>query len=433
MAQTAGPTLQHDIVCPFCGLACDDLVIEVGAGRLAVRQGACPISKAQFERPMAATASPRLGGARCEPADAIAKAADILRQSRQPLFAGLATDTAGMRAVLQLADRLGGIVDHGDSDALFRDLTAARDLGTITTTLSEVRNRADVVLIVGPDPRLALPRFFERCLDNAPSMFGDQPLRRQLFRLGPASERSGSAPAAVPQMTEIPCPPEELPAAVANLRELVDGRPRAGQMLEPGQREALLKVGEALKAAKYGVIAWSAGLLDFEGADLAVVALTDLIRDLNRNTRCSGLPLGGAGNLVGVNQVCLWQSGFPLRTSFAAGFPQHDPYIHSGRRLIESGEADALVWISAINGNPPPAFPAGLPTIVLATPETPLETEPSVFLPVARPGIDHTGQLFRADGVVSLRLKALRSSALASVAATLRGIEEALTTERIGA
>jgi formylmethanofuran dehydrogenase subunit B len=432
MAQTAGPTLQHEVVCPFCGLACDDLVIEVGAERLAIRRGACPISKAQFEQPMAETASPRLAGTRCQPAAAIAKAADILRQSRQPLFAGLAIDTAGMRAVLQLADRLGGVVDHQDSDALFRDLTASRDLGTITTTLSEVRNRADVVLIVGPDPRLALPRFFERCLD-APSMFGDRPLQRQLFRLGPAREPSGSAAAATPQMTEIPCPLDELPAAVANLRELVDGRPRAGQMLEPPQREALSKVGEALKAAKYGVIAWSTGSLDFDGADLVLVALTDLIRDLNRNTRCSGLPLGGAGNLVGVNQVCLWQSGFPLRTSFAAGFPQHDPYIHSARRLIGSGEADALVWISAINGNPPPPFPAGLPTIVLATPETPLETEPSVFLPVARPGIDHNGQLFRADGVVSLRLKALRSSALASVAETLRGIEEALTTERIGA
>ena len=57
-----------------------------------------------------------------------------------------------------------------------------------------------------------------------------------------------------------------------------------------------------------------------------------------------------------------------------------------------------------------------------------MPSEPAVFLPVGRPGIDHGGQIFRTDGVVALPLRGLRRSELPSVGATLRAIGQALTT-----
>ncbi len=83
-------------------------------------------------------------------------------------------------------------------------------------------------------------------------------------------------------------------------------------------------------------------------------------------------------------------------------------------RLIESGEADALVWVSALGGDPPPVLPPELPLILLAPPASETASAPAVFLPVGRPGIDHAGQIFRTDGVVALPLSALRASSLAS-------------------
>src|SRR5262249_26025353 len=146
------------------------------------------------------------------------------------------------------------------------------------------------------------------------------------------------------EITEIPCPLDELPAAAAALRALANGRNPA--MPQPA---ALAELAEALRGASYGVVAWCAGLLDFAGADLVVLALSELVRDLNRKGRAAALPLGGAGNLVGANQVALWQSGFPLRTSFAGGTPRHDPHRHAAERLIGSGEADLLIWIAALD------------------------------------------------------------------------------------
>jgi formylmethanofuran dehydrogenase subunit B len=416
MADPAEGTLRQDLVCPFCGLVCDDLGIEVAPQRIALRRGACPISKPAFERPVPPAAEARRAGKACTPAEAIATAAGLLRDSRQPLFGGLGTDIDGMRAVLDLADRCGGVVDHAGSAGLFRDLPALREIGTIATTLSEVRNRADLLLLVGPDPRIALPRFFERCLGEGELLFGQK--TRRLVRLGPAP--AASLPAA-PEIALIPCPLDDLPAAVAALRALVDGRKPAAT--PPAD---VPELAEALRAASYGVIAWSAGLLDFAGADLVILALTELVRDLNRKGRAAALPLGGAGNLVGANQVCLWQSGYPLRTSFAGGTPHHDPYRNAGERLISGGEADLLVWIAALDAAPPPPLPPELPTILLAPPGSRFESEPAVFLPVGRPGVDHAGQIFRTDGTVALPLSRLRESSLPSVGATLRAIAQAL-------
>ena len=149
--------LRRDVACPFCALVCDDLEIEVAGEALTVRRGACPISRAQFERPLPTEGSAQAAGADCGRDEAIAQAARILRQSRLPVIGGLATDIEGMRGALALADRLGGVVDHRGSRGLFSDLTALRDIGSMTTTLSEVRNRADLLLIVGPDPFPACP------------------------------------------------------------------------------------------------------------------------------------------------------------------------------------------------------------------------------------------------------------------------------------
>ncbi len=104
-----------------------------------------------------------------------ARAAELLRASSLPLFGGLGTDVAGMREVLALAERTGGIVDHAGSRGLLANVRAMQDGGTVTATLAEVRNRADLVLLVGTDTKAIAPRLVERCL--APSDHAVRPDR----------------------------------------------------------------------------------------------------------------------------------------------------------------------------------------------------------------------------------------------------------------
>ena len=46
----ADSSLRRDVVCPFCGLACDDLAVAVEDGRIIVREGGCDAGRAGFER-----------------------------------------------------------------------------------------------------------------------------------------------------------------------------------------------------------------------------------------------------------------------------------------------------------------------------------------------------------------------------------------------
>jgi formylmethanofuran dehydrogenase subunit B len=143
------------------------------------------------------------------------------------------------------------------------------------------------------------------------------------------------------------------------------------------------------------------------------------------------LPLGGNDNLMGANQICTWQYGLPLRTSFAGGVPVHDPLINSARRRIAAGEADTVVWISAFRSE----VPAGLPTnlIALAPPSAKFERPPAVLIPIGTPGIDHAGQIFRMDNLVALPVRALLQRNLPSAADVLSRIAQATAKERSAA
>jgi hypothetical protein len=105
-----------NVACPFCGILCDDLQVSRTATGLKVNKNGCVKAIAGFERAVASS-GPQIGGKPASLADAIAAAAARIKASRLPIFGGLGTDVEGMRQVMALADRSGGVVDH----ALERD------------------------------------------------------------------------------------------------------------------------------------------------------------------------------------------------------------------------------------------------------------------------------------------------------------------------
>jgi formylmethanofuran dehydrogenase subunit B len=171
------------------------------------------------------------------------------------------------------------------------------------------------------------------------------------------------------------------------------------------------------------VAVWSAAELNFPHAELTVQSLCELIKELNRETRFCGLPLAGSDGDLTANEVHVWQTGFPLRTSLGAGHPEYDPYHYAAAGLLARGEADALVWISSLSDRPPPG--TDVPMVVLGADSLVPPREPEVFIPVGRPGVDHPAHLFRADKAVVVRLDPLRSSRLPSVAQAVCAILEA--------
>jgi formylmethanofuran dehydrogenase subunit B len=81
-------------------------------------------------------------------------------------------------------------------------------------------------------------------------------------------------------------------------------------------------------------------------------------------------------------------TGLPARTGFARGFPEHDPWTFDAERLVESGEADCVIWISAYRAETPRwRKPIALIALTDATAE--FTQIPAVQIEIGRPGVDH--------------------------------------------
>jgi len=410
----------RDVTCPFCGLACDDLVVEAVDGKLAVRSGGCPISVPAF-RETPGTGTARVGGREAPLEAAIREAARLLGAAKRPLFGGLGTDVAGARAVGRLADRTGGVLDHMNSAAVVRNLLALQDTGWTTTTLSEIRNRCDLLVAVGGDIVSRFPRFFERTLQADETLFGPRPTPTIIFLgKGPATDVKLPGTARV-----IPCEPARLGEALGVLRALVAGRVPQAREVAGHPLATWQALAAELKAARYGVMPWAAVDFDLPHGELVVQALADLIRELNQTTRFAGLPLGGTDGDITSDAVHLWQTGYGTRVSFAGGVPVQDLHRFSVPALLADGAADLLFWISSFS---PTRLPpeASVPTIVLGHAGMVPPPKARVFIPVGTPGVDHGGEFFRTDRVVTLPLHGLRPTTLPSVAQALEAIEAAL-------
>jgi formylmethanofuran dehydrogenase subunit B len=419
---TAAETRHADIVCPFCSLACDDVAVALGADRQVSLIGPdCPRARILYADAGGPDGIPAaIDGHEVADEEAIARAAALIAASAAPLIAGLGADIDGVRAALRLADRCGAALDHLRAEGQFRLLLPLIERGAVLTTMSEVRNRADCLLVIGPDPRRVAPRLFERALP-ADALFLPPGAPRHLLFLAGAPEGAVAAHLSV-EIIDAPLP--RLAEVAGALRRLVVGGALPAREVAGVANERLAGLARRLQQARYGVAMFAPGLIDCPEPDLALAAVLALVQDLNRETRWAALPVAGPDGVTGAFQAMLWQAGLPLRSRFAAAGPVFDPRRFETARLLASGEADLMVWISAFAPEPPPA--TAIPVIALTHPLTVLQRPPAVMIPIGVPGVDYGGAVFRTDGVVALPLQALRRSSRRSPAAVLNAIADAL-------
>lgn len=403
------PPPVSDVVCPFCAMACDDLTVAHDrTGQLRVTANGCARARTLFALP-ALPAHCFVKGRAVPLDEALDAAAALLRAATSPAVGGLAADTDGVSAALALAERLGAVVDHAASDSLFHGLRAFQVSGAMTATFGELRNRADLFVLFGAEFERHAPRLFDRIVRPPSALFRDAGAARG-FLIGPGD---GPIPEGFERLTADPVHAPAIAAALAQL--VVDDTPRGDQVGGIAMAD-LARVATALREARFGVVGWVAATLDPAAGDVAVEAFNRLVVTANATTRCAGLPLGGKGNALGANYVCAWQYGVPLRSRLGAGPPEHDPLRYRLKSLLAAGEVDALLWLSALNGAEVPD--TRTPMVVLARPGQPLPYDPDVLIPVAVPGLDHSGSIHRGDGVAALPLRRLRTIATTLPAAT---------------
>lgn len=410
--------------CPFCPLACDHLGVQVADGGQLMLQGSmCERASQALAACAASGAAPTIDGQAASLNAAIDAAAARLVASRQPLFAGLGTDVAGARALYPLACATGAVVDSAGSDALMHGLRALQDRGQFTTTLAEVRTRADVIVFVGGLPTAVAPLIGERL------GIGDvQVAQRHVVVIGPegGDEATLAGWAGAGITTEVIALQGDLFDTVSLLDALVARRPAVANASQETVPAALRALAERLHAASYGVLIGAPPRLPAQGA-LIVEVVHRIVGELNRKTRAAALWIGGGNGVATANQVFAWLSGVPMRSRAGPRGLEHEPLRFGTTRLLSQGAVDALLWVASFDAESVPPDTA-LPTIVLGHPALASRcSQPgTVFIPVTTPGIGSAGHVFRTDGTVLMPLHAVRSDGLPTVAEVAKRLLQAL-------
>ncbi len=142
----------------------------------------------------------------------------------------MASDVAGARAVLSIADRTCGVLDHALSEGQYRNFRVVQTSGWIMSTLTEVRNRADLLLIVGTDVHKLHGRFFDRIVTNPHTMFETLAAKRTVVFIGEGLDTSAAVGPRIDEVITLPVAkdriPEVLAAISARVRGFAMSRPR---------------------------------------------------------------------------------------------------------------------------------------------------------------------------------------------------------------
>ena len=379
--------------CPACGLLCDDVLIENKNNKIKVLTKGCEKAVLFFEQPLIDT-SPQINGNPVTLQQAIAHAAKLLKASEQPLFSGLSTDVQGFRALYNLAQKTNARLQHMNAQSTARNMKVLQSTGWQTTTLTEVKNRADVIVCIGTDVVSHNPRFFERIVWPKDAMFVDSQMREVIYIGENLDTKAGTSPNGTPPSL-LACKATDLPEITLVLRALVAGKKLKVIHVAGIKISDLQALADKLKQAKYAVLAWIAKDLDFPHAELTIQNITETVAVLNNTTRAAALPLGGSDGDTTANNANTWLSGLALNDEIV--------------------EHDLMIWVNSFSpGKQAPK--TNLPLIILGNANIRFAQTPDVFIPIATPGLDSSGTLFRVDGAVILPLKKVRENNLPTLA-----------------
>ena len=402
-----------NFTCPFCSLLCDDIQLETKNNNLKPLNTICPLLLSSLKREIKEQ-FPRINGQKTNISQAIENLSILIKKSKSTLFAGMGTDIKGTKATLEIADIYKCIVDHFSGDSYVKNIKSVQELGGFFLTLSELKNRSDTIIIIQSSYDTA-PRLFEKYIFPKDTI--NNLKKRKVVFIGSKVPQFLYKNIKKISFEHIKLDSVNLLNFLSRIRNSINS-----EVLEIKDRR-LLNFLKLLKQTNYGSILWSVSELDNNINDLIVTEITLLIQELNKFTRFSGLSLSGSDHILTVNEVMLWQTGFPIRTSFQNGFPVHDVNQFSTKRLIDNKEIDLVIWINSFNEKKI-IINKKIKTVLIGIPTHPQKKNVDVFIPVGTPGLDHNSHLIRLDKVVTAPLKKVRNISLPSVDQVLNKVKE---------
>jgi formylmethanofuran dehydrogenase subunit B len=393
-----------DVVCPFCGCLCDDLVVEVCDEKVVKVENGCTLASEKFlgdHRLQSPILREGCGWREIGYEEAISIAADILLAADLPLLYGWSGTHGEAQSVgVHLAEVLGGVIDNTSTVCHGPSILAIQEVGHPGCTLGQVKNRADVVVYWGANPIEAHPRHMSRYTTFTQGFFvKDAHLARTVIVID--TRRTETAEIA-DEFVQVEAGYDY--EVLSALRAIVRGREEVISGAVGGvAKTQLIRVAEICKRAKFGAIFFGLGLTMSAGKHKNIRNAIELVEELNRHTKWTISPMRGHWNVYGSNEVFTWISGYPFAVDFSRGIAFYNPGETTSVDILRRGECDACLVVGSDPGAHLPracaAHLAKIPTIQLDPHVNATTHLATLQIPVAVSGIDAEGTAYRMDGV----------------------------------
>ncbi len=394
-----------DATCTFCGCVCDDMELHVDLDEKIIikAKNACVLGRAWFaEHTIEDAPAALIDGKEVSVEEAVEEAAQTLVKAKFPITYGLSDTTSeAQKQAVAITDYIKGNIDtttsvcHGPSGLAFQGV------GESTSTLGEVKNRADLVIYWGGNPAESHPRHFGRYAVTPKGMFTPNGKKDRTIVLVDVRKTKS---AGVADILIRPKPGKDFEVLWA-LRALVKGISISTDIeKETGvPLEVLTDLVERMKNCRFGVLFFGMGLTMTRGRHFNSGALLALATDLNEYTHFVAKPVRGHGNVTGADNVVSWQTGYPFGVNFSRGYPRFNPGEFTTVDTLSNGDADAAMIIASDPGS---NFPKkaiehlkNIPVVVLDTKSTDTTKLAHVAFKTATYGINTGGTVYRMDDV----------------------------------
>ena len=374
--------------CPFCALHCDDLVTPKLNNEKVLNANKCFKASESLSRFNFTSKENKMGylyGQKEIIQNLITETSKLLSSSQSPFFGGLGLDILGSRSVIKLAKECNATIDHLHGDSISAVLRSFQAKGTIFTTLSEIKSRADLIIFLKSESIERLPRFAE-LID----------LRNKKSWTIAARSISNVTSCDFSFL-------EEMRSILYLLRNNLSS-PDAG-----GDHELVSLV----RNSSYCTFVWDPQEFG-ELSEYIANALMAIVKEINQKKRAGILTLGSDNGGLSFQNTLSWTTAKSIRSKFSTKSLHYQPELFSLKHCLELETIDSIFWFSSFCDNLPDENVSNYPFVAIG-PESMgkkyskffKENKNSIFIPIATPGVNDNGYIMRCDGAAIIPLKKL--------------------------
>jgi formylmethanofuran dehydrogenase subunit B len=398
------------VVCSGCSLLCDDIIIRSDGLYIDEVIGACLKGKERFDQ---VTAKNRIINPlikenekleRLSYDNALKKACSILKNSNNPLLYGFSTvSSEAQLKALELAKLINGFIDSNSIICQGKVLNNLIETGITLTTITEIINKADLLILWGANAAESIPRLLNKALFSRGKFRMTGREIKTLITIDPVKTASFRVMGVRDVALRI-----EPGKDIDLIRILKKECCEAGSMPSTGvsgiDKDDLKRLVLHLTGAENGVIFIGQGLLRTQKNVNVIQELLDLVQLINRKQqkgRISVLTLGGHYNMLGFDHVSL--SIFGKNHSLKFVNNQVINNVDTIVSIIEKEEFDCSLIVGT---DPISHFPQELskkliknPIILIDNKKSATSIVADVILPSAITGIESDGLAYRLDNI----------------------------------